>query len=497
MFGMNIAPWTIVGILAYSIVVTLFTSWITAGFRRPKLPSAVAPHVLIDLIAGLIWMALLYSFGVLAIRYVERMPNTVIGCLLLGSAGFLLSLARAALYQRVKKQRRPIQPSEDQALPVLLLQNANYLLLALIAYLVLSWLQRLPIEPLLLIPLWIGALLPELDCRDSLPGRLVPWISQNLEDRFGHLEEWHTPAAAVLVAIVSAPLGLVLGAQAAYLIPLGFVSHLLIDMLAPRGIMLLWPLSRTRYGVFGGIQDPPGSLPERVLAGCLALMVVGLLVAVGSRPEPAPAPTPSYEQTLERYHSMRGRTQVFAYIEGSWRMSGRPISGWFEILNALDDSYLLLDRYTREVFTAGQTADDNVYLTRIVLRTGPSIVVKPVESHLDDQRLSEALGIIYEMQREPGLQHIYVSGELVLAESQETVAVTLWEDLSQTSLRRVQQQGEAHYRVQYLTASEFIELAEVHVETAELLIVATYVPTEAGPTVTPLPSPPATKEPEP
>ena len=496
MFGMNIAPWTIVGILAYSIVVTLFASWITSGFRRPKLPSAVTLHALIDFIANLIWMVLLYIFGVLAIRYIERMPNTVIGCVLLGSAGFLLSWARAALYQRVTEQRRPIQFSEDQALSVLLLHNANYLLLALIAYLVLSWLLRLPIEPLLLIPLWIGALLPELDCRDSLPGRLLPWISQSLEDRFGHLEEWHTPAAAVLVAFVSAPLGLVFGAQAAYLIPLGFLSHLLIDVLAPSGVMLLWPFSRTRYGVFRGILERSGSLAERVLAGGLAVVAVALLVAIGSRPEPAPAPAPSYEQTLERYYSMRGRTQVFAYIEGAWQMSGRPISGWFEILNALDDSYLLLDRYTREIFAAGQATDDNVYLTRIVLRTGPSIVIKPVESHLEDQRLSEALGIVYEMQREPGVQHIHVSGELVLAESQESGAALLWEDLSQTSLRKVQQQDDAHYRLQYLTASEFIELGEVHVEIAELLIVATYVPAEAGPTVTPLPSSPATKEPE-
>jgi hypothetical protein len=285
--------------------------------------------------------------------------------------------------------------------------------------------------------------------------------------------------------------GLVLGAQAAYLIPLGFISHLLIDMLAPYGIMVLWPISRTRYGMFRGILEAPGSFAERVLAGGLAAVAVLLILAVGSRPEPAPAPTPAYEQTLERYYSMRGRTQVFAYIEGSWQMSGRPISGWFEILNALDDSYLLLDRYTREIFSAGQTAGDNVYLTRVVLRSGPSTVVKPVEIHLEDRTLSEALGIVYEMQYEPGLMHIYVSGDLVLAGLQQSIASLLQVDLSQTNLRKVQQQGEAHYRLQYLTASEFIELAEVHVETAELLIVATYVPAEAGPTVTPLPSPPA------
>jgi len=490
MFGMDIAPWTIVGISAYSIVVTLVASWIVADFRRLQLPSAFTLRFLVDLIADLIWMVLLYVFGVLAVRYIERMPNAITGYLLLGSAGFFLSWARAALYQRVQKQRGPVQHSKGKALSVLLLHNLNYFLLALVVYLVLSWLLRLPLEPLLLIPLWIGALLPELDWRDSLTGRLVPWISQKLEDRVGHLEEWHTPAAAVLVAIVSAPVSLVFGAQAAYLIPLGFVSHLFVDMLAPRGIMLLWPVRRTRYGLFRGILEAPGSIAERVLAGSLAAVAVLLLLAVGSHPEPAPAPTPSCEQTLERYYSMRGRTQVFAYIEGSWQISGRPISGWFEILNALDSSFLLLDRYTREVFTAGQTAADNVYLTRVVLRSGSPTVIKPVEIHLEDETLSEALGIVYQMQHEPGLKYIYVSGELVLARSQQSTALPQV-DLSQTNLRKVQQQSEASYGLQYLTASEFIELAAVHIETAELLIVATYVPAEAGPTVTPLPSPPA------
>jgi membrane-bound metal-dependent hydrolase YbcI (DUF457 family) len=495
MFGMEIAPWTIVGIAAYSIVVTLVASWIVAGFKRLQLPSAFTLRLVADLIASLLWMALLYVFGVLAVRYIERVPNAIIGYLLLGSAGFLLSWARAALYRRVQKQRRPVQPSKGRALSMLLLHNLNYLLLALIVYLVLTWLLRLPLEPLCLIPLWIGALLPELDWRDSLPGQLVPWISRKLEDRLGHLEEWHTPAAAVLVAIASVPLGLVFGAQTVYLIPLGFVSHLLVDMLAPRGIMLLWPISRTRYGVFRGILEAPGSFAERMLAGGLAVAAVLLLLVVGSRPQPAPAPTPTYEQTLDRYYSMRGRTQVFAYIEGSWQLSGHPISGWFEILNALDDSYLLLDRYTREIFTAGQTAGDNVYLTRVVLRSGPATVVKPAELYLENQRLAEALDIVYEMQREPGLEYIYVSGELVLAGSQEAGAALLREDLSQTSLRKIRRDDDGHYSLHYLDAAELIGLAEVRVQTADLVIVATYVPEQASPTVTPLPSPPTTGEP--
>jgi len=99
------------------------------------------------------------------------------------------------------------------------------------------------------------------------------------------------------------------------------------------------------------------------------------------------------------------------------------------------------------------------------------------------------------MQLEPGLKYIYVSGELLLAGSQEAGTALLWEDLSQTGLRKVRRDDEDNYRLNYLDAAELIGLAEVRVRTADLVIAATYVPEQAGPTVTPLPSPPATWEP--
>ncbi|MGD9404253.1 MAG: hypothetical protein PVH95_03800, partial [Anaerolineae bacterium] len=61
-------------------------------------------------------------------------------------------------------------------------------------------------------------------------------------------------------------------------------------------------------------------------------------------------------------------------------------------------------------------------------------------------------------------------------------------------LRKVRRDGGTHYSLHYLDAAELIGLAEVRVQTAELVIVATYVPAQAGPTATPLPSPPATRE---
>jgi membrane-bound metal-dependent hydrolase YbcI (DUF457 family) len=488
---LSIDPWVLAGTLACSITITLVTSWLVAGFKRPRLPRPLTLRDGVTVLANLIWIAMVWVLGLLAVRYIERMTSVVLGCTLFALLAFLLSLVRAYLHRRIRDQSDMRPSLEKQALASMLLHNLTYLLFASVVYLALCGLLRRSVDPILLVPLYFGALLPDLDSRDSLPGRLLPWISQRLEGRLGHLEEWHTLATTVLVALVTAPLILLFGVQAWYLIPFGFLTHLLLDMLAPQGIMLLWPLRRTRYGVFEGAVQSPGCLAERWIAVGLAIAGLILLLAVDlGRTEPPPAPVPSYEQTLERYYSMRGRTQVFAYIDGSWQISGKPISGRFEILNASDQSFIVLDRYTGEIFTAGRGGEDNVYLNRIILQSGPSVLVKPVEIHLEDQSLGDALDIVYEMQQEPGLQHTYIIGDLLLADLKDAAESSLQADLSQTSVRKIQWHALEHYSLHYLSAAELIDLAELQVKTANLVIVATYARPATGPTATPLPLPP-------
>ncbi len=487
---MNIEPWMWAGVLAYSITVTLGTNWLVTGFERPTLPRRVTLQCAASVLASLLWILMVSVFSVLAIRYTKRMPSVVVGYMLFGMLGLLISWIRAFLFRRAQILGLAERRSDWQDLASVLVHNLTYVLFASVVYLAILSLLRQPIDAMRLIPLYIGAFLPDLDSRDSLPGRLVPWIARRLEKRLGHSEEWHTPAATALVALVTAPLIWPYGVQAWYLIALGFLTHLLLDMLAPRGVMLLWPWHRTRYGVFGGVVQSPGCTAERRIAASLAITALILLFVVDLRHlDPPPAPAPSYEQTLDRYFSMRGKTQVLGYIDGSWQISGRPISGWFEILNASNESFIVLDRYSGTIFTAGRSGEDNVYLNRIVLQGGPSILIKPVEIHLERQPLADALDIVYEMQQESGLQHIYVSGELLLPIQQSADEPQLQADHSQTELRRILVRGLGRYSLRYLSAADLIGLGDLQVETAELVIVATYARPATGPTVTPLPSP--------
>ncbi len=489
----TMTPWMIASLVAFAVAVTLATNWLAARISRSGQRLLISPGAIL---ASLVWIALVTVAGTIASRYIERLANVLLGYLAFGIVAFFLSLLRAILHRRIESQPKPLRI--DRLLGIFLTdwpRNLTYLFAATIAYLSIAILVQQPIEPVLFIPLAIGALLPDLDSTSSLLGRLLPCISRRLEAWLGHLHEWHTPAAAGIIALLIAPMLFVTSVQAWSVVPLGFVSHLIVDLLHPEGILLLWPLSKRRFHLFGGLPKTPGDRTERKLAAVLALIALVLLVVVDIGPAPPrPVTVPSYQQTLERYYSLRGRNLVTAYIEGSWQATGRRGSGRFEVINAADESYVMLDRYTSRVFTVGRTAADNFYPSHVSLQTGPAARVKPIEIHLEGQQLAEALSLVYQMQREPGLQHIFVSGDIVVPALQDTASPALPIEYSQASIRKIQSHDAGHYSLHYLSASELIALSGVQVDIADLIIWATYIEAGAEPTVTPLPLPAATPD---
>jgi membrane-bound metal-dependent hydrolase YbcI (DUF457 family) len=308
----------------------------------------------------------------------------------------------------------------------------------------------------------------------------------------GHRQQWHSLAFNTLIALITSPLIPLLGLEAWYLIPIAFCSHLILDMLTPQGLMLFWPVTDTRYLIFGGPIDSPGGRIERWLVVSLAIVCAILLLGVDiGPPRTSPVTSPTYQQTIERYYALRGRYLIFADVDGTWQATGRRMSGRFEILNAADESFIMLDRYDGKVFSAGHSGIDNLYLNGIDLQPSSPIRVKPAEIHLHDEPLAGGLPVLYQMQREPGLQHIFISGDVIIPGVSDPTNPTLPINYAQTSLRRIQAQGPGQYRLCYLTASELIELANQQVSTADLVIVGTYATQATGPTVTPLPSPPS------
>jgi inner membrane protein len=485
-----VSSWTLISLVAFSLLVTLATRWIAARLGHS---AAIPANPLAVIIGELGWMLLIFATGVIAARYLERFNSVIVGYLTYGCAACLLSLIRAFLYQRAQQEKTPGRDWRLQNLLGNLVHSLTHLLFAAIVYLTSSLLIEGPANPILLIAVCLGSLLPDLDSQDSPLARLLPFVGRQLETRLGPGQEWHTLGANAFVAAVSAPLIPLIGLHAWLLISIGFLSHLVLDMIQPEGVMLFWPFSRARYRILRGFVESLGNAAELKLATALAAITISLFFVAAVGPPPAPpVVAPTFESTFEHYLSLRGRNLVFADVDGTWQATGRRISARFEILNVVNQSFIMLDRYDGRVFTAGRTSAENLYLNTIRVVVGQPIQVKPVEIQLHDQPLARALPIVYQMQREPGLQHIFVQGQVIVSAGQDVgeIEPPLHLGYTQTQLPKIQSSDGGHFTLQYLSASDLIGLANTPAEIANLVIVATYVTPAAGPTATPLPSPP-------
>lgn len=88
----------------------------------------------------------------------------------------------------------------------------------------------------------LGALIPDIDSRQSYVGRLVPPLSTWIGNRFGHRTLTHSLVAQVTVFVVAwflLPAGFFMALMA------GWVSHVFGDMMTKSGVCWFWPsLSR-------------------------------------------------------------------------------------------------------------------------------------------------------------------------------------------------------------------------------------------------------------
>ncbi len=467
MVGMSLPGWVLAGLVVFGILITLAADTLVLGRRRAARPGPSGLWLATWAVASLIWATMVFAAGVLAVRYAERIEPPW-ACLLAYAVGAVgLSVLRAKLFRRIGEE-------EVTRFWFGLVHALLYPLAALALFLLLAGLLRQHAEPWLLLPLLAGTLLP------GLVGCL-PWAKA------------HSLASLGIVGLGTALLIPILGWDGWAMIAVGYLAHLLVDLLRPAGIVALWPIRDQAIRLWGGLARH--SRAERWMALVLVGLVALLLTKVPIGPAPPPtSPVLSFDQSVARYYSLRGRTLVFAQVWGSWQASGRPASGRFEVLNAEGSSLILLDRYDGTVFSAGRGAGDDFYIDSISLSTGSAVQIKAVEVHLEGQYLAEALPMLYAMQKGPGLEHIYVSGELLMGVEADS---PLMPGLSRQRLRQVEVLAPGHYRLSYLTAVELRELAEIPVRTADLMVVATYRTPADGPTATPLPPMPTLVESQP
>jgi len=116
----------------------------------------------------------------------------------------------------------------------------------------------------------LTCLLPDIDHPKSLLGQRLKWLSQPIARAFGHRGFTHSllaVAGGVALLQMKLPAGWIIPADAFQGMVLGYLSHIVADMLTPAGVPLLWPCRwRFRLPI---LVPQKGNQLERVL--CMAL----------------------------------------------------------------------------------------------------------------------------------------------------------------------------------------------------------------------------------
>lgn len=105
--------------------------------------------------------------------------------------------------------------------------------------------------PLLLYTARLGSLLPDIDHPKSMIGRKVPSLSNFINKSVGHRGATHTLCAMILVALILSimtiflPINMRLYGWIVVLgMTIGYLSHLFLDTLTPKGIPLFAPFTK-------------------------------------------------------------------------------------------------------------------------------------------------------------------------------------------------------------------------------------------------------------
>ncbi len=120
----------------------------------------------------------------------------------------------------------------------------------------------------------LTCLLPDIDHPHSFLGQRLKWLSLPIARMFGHRGFTHSLLAimgGIMLFTLQVTPGLI-PLDAFHGMIIGYLSHIIADMLTPAGVPLLWPCRwRFRLPI---LQSQKGNQLERIL--CLAVLVFAM-----------------------------------------------------------------------------------------------------------------------------------------------------------------------------------------------------------------------------
>jgi len=263
----------------------------------------------------------------------------------------------------------------------------------------------IPISPTAFAFAILGSLLPDVDTTTSAIGRLLYPLAAFIERRFGHRGITHSLVGLALAALISyfgfgiADFGFpqfeIRNPKSAILwaaFVSGYASHLLADSMNKTGIPLFWPNTTYRAVL-------PGNESYRIRVQStaeLALFLVLLPLTAMAVPLSQLSLTTALHYIIRNvnsavsdYQAWAGQYLVWVEIEGRHNLSQKPVRGLFEAIGTAGQNAIVIRDGQGDIYTAGNSRDDQIYVHRIRALRGIPIRTEIQEVRLADQLLGD------------------------------------------------------------------------------------------------------------
>jgi inner membrane protein len=219
----------------------------------------------------------------------------------------------------------------------------------------------------------LASFIPDFDTRSSLPGRILPWLSDSIFNHFGHRTITHALLPQLLIGLAlfnlkSVPFGVALAIMS------GWLSHSWADMLTKSGVCWFWP-SRVRCVLPGNPNYRCSVMENGELAWDVVMLIA--IFPLFTAAQTGQGATGLIRQALgdisaavRQYQAQKGENAWYLDIKGRSNATLEAINGRYRIIDAASDTSFFVEDAQGHTASISHSSSTDWYAQSAILEKG-------------------------------------------------------------------------------------------------------------------------------
>lgn len=247
----------------------------------------------------------------------------------------------------------------------------------------------------------LACFIPDFDTRTSLPGRMLPWLSEWIHAQFGHRSVTHAflPQAILWIILYALVSHRHLSMDIAIAIAAGWFSHSSADMLTKTGVFFWWPSRRYRCVAWKNINYRVEVMSLGEWWWSAAIFAIAIPLFFAAQTEQGAGGIIRYalgdiQLAVQEYQKFKGENAWYLNIEGRSNTDLKRIDGRYYIIDVKSESAFYIQDTQGKTVTVSNAATNDWYVSNAILEKGETehtTTYQLQKDELDSTKLITAL----------------------------------------------------------------------------------------------------------